>query len=208
MTGFFSRGSLHENAIFSRQLNSLAPCGDSADRAGITWNAARRESGDTGNGDGTHALIWRGGRQRGAAGRARPVARLFGRGVADLDGRLVLSTTPIPLPSHVSATTCFAGLGWVALARGARTGCASPARLFELAPDLACDYFGSRGPWEERPCRCLPVPFVGHRSGIDWSAGLVLEPVAWPLNAWPNVLVTVVCLAGWVYVGAGWTEPV
>jgi hypothetical protein len=68
---------------------------------------------------------------------------------------------------------------------------------------LACDYFGSRGPMDTPPW-VLPYlyPFVG-----GWSDGEFVGPAwywnpwQWPLNGWPNFLVTVLGAAMWVYVG-------
>jgi hypothetical protein len=67
---------------------------------------------------------------------------------------------------------------------------------------LACDYFGSRGPWDNPPW-VLPYlyPFLG-----GWSHGEFVGPAwywnpwQWPLNAWPNLVFTLIGLVGWVYV--------
>src|SRR5205807_1365544 len=67
---------------------------------------------------------------------------------------------------------------------------------------LACPSCGSGGAWDD-PRSVLPelYPFLG-----GWSHGEFVGPAwywnpwQWPLNAWPNALVTVAGLVGWVYV--------
>src|SRR5262249_27043465 len=105
---------------------------------------------------------------------------------------------------HVLCHNLFAGLVWAA-AVGAlatrRVPCATLAFL-NWHLHLACDYFGSRGPWESPPW-VLPYlsPLVGSRSGEELiGPAWYWNPWQWPLNAWPNSLITVAALIGWVYI--------
>jgi hypothetical protein len=67
---------------------------------------------------------------------------------------------------------------------------------------LACDYFGSRGPWDTPPW-VLPYlyPFVGGWSGDRFvGPAWYYNPWQWPLDGWPNLLVGLLAAAGWFYI--------
>jgi hypothetical protein len=67
---------------------------------------------------------------------------------------------------------------------------------------LACDYFGSRGPWDTPPW-VLPYlyPFVGTLTEREFlGPAWYWNPWQWPLDAWPNTLTTVMFLIGAVYI--------
>jgi hypothetical protein len=105
---------------------------------------------------------------------------------------------------HVLCHNLFACLGWAALVgvlAQDRLRCVLLAVL-DWHLHLACDYFGSRGPMTSPPW-VLPYlfPLVG-----SWQGSELVGPSwywnrwQWPLNAWPNFLVTLLFFAGWVYI--------
>ncbi len=124
----------------------------------------------------------------------------------DLDGLgLLFSMEAYHTYHHVLFHNLTGCLLWVAVTAAAardRVRCALLAFL-NWHLHLACDYFGSRGPMTDPPW-VLPYlfPFVGGWSdetlvGPSWY----WNPWQWPLNAWPNTLITVLGLAGWIYIG-------
>jgi hypothetical protein len=125
--------------------------------------------------------------------------------LADLDGLgLIFSDEAYFTYHHVVLHNLFAGLAWVAivgLASANRITCATLAFL-NWHLHLACDYFGSRGPMDTPPW-VLPYlyPLVGGRQGIGLTGpAWYWNPWQWPLNSWPNILITVCAFAGWVYI--------
>jgi hypothetical protein len=154
---------------------------------------------------GTHALIgwW--------TANVLPLSRrdrllvFLGGVLPDLDGiGLFISDDAYFRWHHVLCHNLGGCLAWVAVAAALcseRGKCAALAFL-NWHLHLACDYFGSRGPMTEPPW-VLPYlyPVVG-----GWSDGQFVGPAwywnpwQWPLNAWPNLLVTLIAFAGWIYI--------
>lgn len=67
---------------------------------------------------------------------------------------------------------------------------------------LACDYFGSRGPWDTPPW-VLPYlyPFVGGWNNHEFvGPAWYWNPWQWPLDSWRNTLATLIGIVGWVYI--------
>jgi hypothetical protein len=154
---------------------------------------------------GTHALIgwW--------TANVLPLSRrdrlliFLGGILPDLDGLgLFVSPDTYFAYHHVLCHNLLGGQIWAALtaaAAGARLRCAALAFL-NWHLHLAADYFGSRGP-PDTPPWVLPYlfPFVGHWSGPEFvGPAWYYNPWQWPLDSWPNTLVTVIGIAGWVYV--------
>lgn len=155
---------------------------------------------------GTHALIgwW--------TANVVPLSRrdrlliFLGGVLPDLDGLgIVVSLHAYLTYHHILCHNLLAGLAWVAAAAAAARDRLRVAALIFLNwhLHLACDYFGSRGPWDSPP---WPLPYLFPLVG-RWSENEFVGPAwywnswQWPLNSWPNTLVTVVAIAGWVYVG-------
>jgi hypothetical protein len=154
---------------------------------------------------GTHALIgWWSANVLPLSRRDRLLVFLGGI-LPDLDGLgLLYSQEAYFTYHHVlchNLLGCFLWALVVALLSRDRMRCVALAVL-NWHLHLACDYFGSRGPWESPPW-VLPYlfPAVG-----GWSDGEFVGPAwywnpwQWPLNAWPNLLVTVIALVGWIYI--------
>jgi hypothetical protein len=154
---------------------------------------------------GTHALIgwW--------TANVVPLSRrdrllvFLGGVLPDLDGLgLLVSTDAYLTYHHVLCHNLPGGLVWAALTAALarqRLLCATLAVL-NWHLHLACDYFGSRGPWDTPPW-VLPYlfPLVGGWAGPEFvGPAWYYNPWQWPLNGWPNTLVTVLGLAGWVYI--------
>jgi hypothetical protein len=154
---------------------------------------------------GTHALIgwW--------TANVLPLSRrdrlfvFLGGVLPDLDGvGLFLSQDSYFAYHHVLCHYLPAGLLWTGLVAAAardRLRCAA-LTILNWHLHLACDYFGSRGPWDSPPW-VLPYlyPLVGSRArGEVVGPAWYWNPWQWPLNAWPNLLVTLAGLAGWVYI--------
>ena len=125
--------------------------------------------------------------------------------LADLDGLGLLFSTEAYLKyHHILCHNLFAGLictALVALFAKDRKRCAL-LTILNWHLHLAADYFGSGGPPGTRPW-VLPYlyPVVGsglgeHFTGPEWY----WNPWQWPLNAWPNLLITFLALIGWVYI--------
>ena len=131
---------------------------------------------------------------------------LLGGILPDLDGLgLLYSEAAYFKYHHILCHNLLGCLGYVAVAAmvaKARTQCLLLAVL-NWHLHLACDYFGSRGPWDSPPWP-LPYlyPFVGTISG-DTLVGpsWYWNPWQWPLNAWPNVVITLLAFVGWIYIG-------
>jgi hypothetical protein len=154
---------------------------------------------------GTHALIgwW--------TANVLPLSRrdlllvFLGGVLPDLDGLgLFVSDHADLIYHHVLFHNLLGCVVWTALTAVAardRLRCATLAAL-NWHLHLACDYFGSRGPWDTPPW-VLPYlfPFVGHWSGGEFvGPAWYYNPWQWPLNAWPNTLVTLAGIVGWVYI--------
>jgi hypothetical protein len=154
---------------------------------------------------GTHALIgwW--------TANVLPLSRrdrllIFMGGVLpDLDGLgLFVSDHAYLTYHHVLFHNLLGCVVWTALTVAAakdRLRCAALAAL-NWHLHLACDYFGSRGPWDIPPW-VLPYlfPVVGHWSGGEFVGPVwYYNPWQWPLNAWPNTLATLAGIVGWVYI--------
>ncbi len=154
---------------------------------------------------GTHALIgwW--------TANVLPLSRrdrllvFLGGVLPDLDGLgLFVSLDAYLTYHHVLCHNLFVGVLWAlatAAAARQRMLCATLAFL-NWHLHLACDYFGSRGPMDTPPW-VLPYlyPFVGGWSGREFvGPAWYFNPWQWPLNSWPNLLATLVGLAGWVYI--------
>jgi hypothetical protein len=154
---------------------------------------------------GTHALIgwW--------TANVLPLSRrdrllVFAGGVLpDIDGLGVFFSSDAYLRYHhilchnllacISATLLAAVL--------ARQRVAAAALVFlNWHVHLACDYFGSRGPMTDPPW-ILPYlfPFVGTWSSAGFAGpAWYWNPWQWPLDSWPNFLVTGLAEIGWVYI--------
>ncbi len=128
----------------------------------------------------------------------------------DLDGlgmltdKLGLSRSAFESYHHVICHNLFACLGWaVLIALLARdTGRCVLLVLLNWHLHLACDYFGSRGPVETPPW-VLPYlyPLVGSWKGVELiGPSWYWNRWQWPLNAWPNVLLTLLFFAGWIWI--------
>jgi hypothetical protein len=155
---------------------------------------------------GTHALIGWWTANVVPLGRRDRLLVFLGGLLPDLDGLgLLYSLDAYFTYHHVLGHNLLAGAGWVvvvALTARDRLRCAALAFL-NWHLHLACDYFGSRGPWGSPPWP-LPYlfPFVGGWSGDTLTGpGWYWNPWQWPLNAWPNTLITAAAIAGWVYIG-------
>lgn len=123
----------------------------------------------------------------------------------DLDGLgILVSMDAYFTYHHILCHNLLGGLLWtivVAILCQARRECII-LTLLNWHVHLACDYFGSRAPLPNPPW-VLPYlyPMVGGWShgtftGPDWY----WNPWQWPLNAWPNTLITVLGLVGWIYI--------
>lgn len=154
---------------------------------------------------GTHALIgwW--------TANVLPLTRrdrlliFLGGVLPDLDGLgLLYSLDAYVTYHHVLFHNLFAGLAWtvaVGLVAANRIPCMTLAFL-NWHLHLACDYFGSRGPSGSAPW-VLPYlyPLVGSYQGTELiGPRWYWNPWQWPLNAWPNFLITGCGLVGWVYI--------
>jgi hypothetical protein len=154
---------------------------------------------------GTHALIgwW--------TANVLPLSRrdrffvFLGGVLPDLDGLgLLYSSQAYERYHHILCHNLIGCLVWtllVVLVTQDRTRCGLLAFL-NWHLHLACDYFGSRGPAEEAPW-ILPYlyPFVGGWSGDHFvGPAWYWNPWQWPLNSWPNLLVTGIAEVGWVYI--------
>jgi inner membrane protein len=154
---------------------------------------------------GTHALLgWWTANVLPLSRRDRFVVFLGGV-LPDLDGLgLLVSTEAYLQYHHVLCHNLLGCVVWLALTAVAAQQRATCLLLVFLNwhLHLACDYFGSGGPPGSPPWP-LPYlyPFVGRTDGdVLLGPAWYWNPWQWPLNAWPNTLVTVVALAGWVYV--------
>ncbi len=123
----------------------------------------------------------------------------------DLDGLgLLYDLDAYRTYHHVLLHNLFAGLAWVAavgVVAANRVPCVT-LTVLNWHLHLACDYFGSRGPWDSPPW-VLPYlfPLVGGWHGAEFTGPRwYWNPWQWPLNAWPNLLVTLIALAGCVYI--------
>jgi hypothetical protein len=129
----------------------------------------------------------------------------------DLDGLgLLWSQEAYFTYHHVLSHNLFAGLAWSALVgvlAQQRVVCVTQAFL-NWHLHLACDYFGSRGPPDTDPwVLAYLYPLVG-----EWSAPAPMRPShitapawylnrwQWPINSWPNIVITLVAIAGFVYI--------
>ncbi|MBI1915444.1 MAG: metal-dependent hydrolase [Planctomycetes bacterium] len=154
---------------------------------------------------GTHALIgwW--------TANVVPLTRrdrllvFLGGVLPDLDGLgLLFSDEAYLTYHHVLFHNVFACLGWtvlVALATKDRLRCVVLCVL-NWHLHLACDYFGSRGPWDTQPW-VLPYfyPLIGRQEGGKFvGPPWYWNPWQWPLDSWPNLLVTLGGFAGWLYI--------
>src|SRR5262245_27689749 len=154
---------------------------------------------------GTHALIgwW--------TANVLPLSRrdrflvFLGGVLPDLDGLgLVYSLEAYFTYHHVLGHNLVGCVMWtalVAVAARERLRCATLTAL-HWHLHLACDYFGSRGPMDTPPW-VLPYlfPLVGGWSGETFvGPRWYWNPWQWPLNGWPNLLITLGALAGWVYI--------
>jgi hypothetical protein len=155
---------------------------------------------------GTHALLgwW--------TANVLPLTRrdrllvFLGGVLPDLDGLgLFFSREAYFAYHHVLFHNLFGCVVWVAattLLADDRRRCGVLAFL-NWHLHLACDYFGSRGPMDTPPW-VLPYlyPLVGRLAdGVLEGPAWYWNPWQWPLNAWPNLAVTLIGLAGWVYIG-------
>jgi hypothetical protein len=154
---------------------------------------------------GTHALIgwW--------TANVLPLSRrdrflvFLGGVLPDLDGLgLLVSREAYATYHHVLLHNLFACLAWAALvgvfAADRRVAVLQSVLNWHL--HLACDYFGSRGPPGSPPW-VLPYlyPLVGGWEGGRFAGpAWYWNPWQWPLNGWPNILITLLALAGWVYI--------
>lgn len=154
---------------------------------------------------GTHALIgWWTANVIPLSRRDRFLVFLGGL-LPDLDGLgLLFSVDAYFAYHHVLLHNLFAGLGWTAavgVMAVKRIPCMTLAFL-NWNLHLACDYFGSRGPSGEPPW-VLPYlyPLLGDRRGVDLTGpAWYRNPWQWPLDSWPNLLITCCALVGWVYI--------
>jgi hypothetical protein len=155
---------------------------------------------------GTHALIgWWTANVLPLARRDRLVVFLAGL-LPDLDGLgLFISDEAYFRYHHIICHNLLGGIVWAAIAAmlGVERRLVALLVLLNWHLHLACDYFGSRGPMTEPPW-ILPYlyPFVGgweanHFVGPAWY----WNPWQWPLNAWPNLVLTLLFFAGWIYIG-------
>jgi hypothetical protein len=123
----------------------------------------------------------------------------------DLDGLgILVSLEAYFTYHHVLCHNLFACLTWVALVgllAKQRLVCATQAFL-NWHLHLACDYFGSRGPAGSPPW-VLPYlyPAVGSRSGTELTGpSWYWNRWQWPLNAWPNLVVTLLGVLTFLYI--------
>jgi hypothetical protein len=123
----------------------------------------------------------------------------------DLDGLgLFFSLEAYLTYHHILCHNLFACLGWVALvallARNRRVCVIQCALNWHL--HLACDYFGSRA--ADSPPWVLPYlfPLLGSWTGNDFNRGprWYWNSWQWELNAWPNLVITLLGLLGWFYI--------
>jgi hypothetical protein len=154
---------------------------------------------------GTHALIgWWTANVLPLSRRDRLIVFLGGV-LPDLDGLgLLFSTEAYLRYHHIICHNLAACIAWVAIAAavGQDRRRLIPLVVLSWHLHLACDYFGSRGPWNSRPW-ILPYlfPLVGGWSGDDFvGPSWYWNPWQWPLDYWPNTLVTVLGLVGWFYI--------
>ena len=125
--------------------------------------------------------------------------------VLDLDGiGLLISEEAYHHYHHLILHNLLACIVWTAfaaaLAQQRLLVAALAAVNFHL--HLACDYFGSRGPWDTPPW-VLPYlyPFVGTWARNEFvGPAWYWNPWQWPLNGWQNTLTTVIFLIGWIYI--------
>ncbi len=155
---------------------------------------------------GTHALIGWWSANVVPLGRRDRLLIFLGGVLPDLDGLgLFISLEAYLTYHHVLCHNLACGLLWTvltALFARDRWRCVV-LTLLNWHLHLACDYFGSRGPWETPPWP-LPYlfPLVGNWSGTTLQGpAWYWNPWQWPLHAWPNTLITVLGIAGWAYVG-------
>ena len=131
---------------------------------------------------------------------------IFAAGVLpDIDGLgLLVSPEAYERYHHILCHNLLACIGWTTIvAVLARQRAVSAALVFlNWHLHLACDYFGSRGPWSDPPW-VLPYlyPFVGTASeagfvGPSWY----WNAWQWPLDSWPNFLITAIGEVGLVYI--------
>jgi hypothetical protein len=122
----------------------------------------------------------------------------------DLDGLgLLYSKEAYFTYHHVLCHNLFACLAWTLLAgltARQRTICATLSFL-NWHLHLACVYFGSRGPPPSEPW-VLPYlfPLVGSWHGTEFAGpSWYWNRWQWELNAWPNLVVTLLGIVGWFY---------
>ncbi|HYV35318.1 MAG TPA: metal-dependent hydrolase [Gemmataceae bacterium] len=154
---------------------------------------------------GTHALIgW-------CTANVVPLTRrdrllvFLGGMLPDLDGLgVLLSSDAYFRYHHILCHNLLGCLVWAlapALFARDRLRCVT-LTVLNWHLHLACDYFGSRGPWNTPPW-VLPYfyPFIGGWSGGEFvGPAWYWNPWQWPLNSWANTLVTVAGIVGWVYI--------
>ena len=139
---------------------------------------------------GTHALIgWWTANVLPLSRRDRLIVFLGGV-LPDLDGLgLLFSTEAYLRYHHIICHNLAACIAWLAIAAvvGQDRRRLIPLVVLSWHLHLACDYFGSRGPWNSRPW-ILPYlfPLVGAWSGDDFvGPSWYWNPWQWPLNYWP-----------------------
>lgn len=154
---------------------------------------------------GTHALLgwW--------TANVLPLSRrdrlliFLGALLPDLDGLgILVSLEAYVTYHHILCHNLFVGLLWtavVAVLGQSRRECII-LTLLNWHLHLACDYFGSRGPMTTPPW-VLPYfyPFMGGWTQESFvGPAWYWNPWQWPLNAWPNTVITLLGIAGWIYI--------
>jgi hypothetical protein len=136
--------------------------------------------------------------------RDRAVVFLAGV-LPDLDGlTLLYSAQAYVTYHHILAHNLLGGLLWTGLSAAfarQRLACATLTFL-NWHLHLACDYFGSAGPGGSVWPLPYLFPLVGgwNPEGVFVGPGWYWNFHQWELNAWPNTLVFLLALAGWVYI--------
>lgn len=155
---------------------------------------------------GTHALIgWWTANVISLARRDRLIVFLAGM-LPDLDGLgLFISDDAYFRYHHILCHNLTGGLvaGLVAAVLAVERRIVAVLVLLNWHLHLACDYFGSRGPMSTPPW-ILPYlyPFVGGwEEGKFHGPAWYWNPWQWPLNSWPNVVLTLLLFVGWIYIG-------